>query len=142
MNVSEKTILNKLQLLASKVGGRLFRNNVGMAWAGQVKRINPTTVLITNAVPIKYGLANSSGDLVGGLPVVITNDMVGKKVFVFTNYEVKMNTTRTTEEQTNFHNMVISLGGISIIERFTSDEIEGKKFNDIIDKFQRSISTS
>lgn len=140
--MNEKSILNKMQLLASKLGHRLFRNNTGMAWQGQVQRIDATTIMVRNATPIKFGLAVGSGDLIGGVPVVITSDMVGRTVLVFTNYEAKCNATRATKEQRNFHDMVISLGGISMIERFTSDGIEGNQYAEIVNQFQGTKPTS
>ena len=70
--MSEKLVLNKLQLLASKLGHRLFRNSVGQAWAGRYKgRLANGDVIIQNASAVKYGLCVGSGDLIGGTKVKI-----------------------------------------------------------------------
>jgi len=70
---------------ASRKGLRLWRNNVGAVWT-------------QDGTFLRYGLANDSkklnstiksGDLIGIRPVVITQDMVGKTVGVFTSREVK-----------------------------------------------------
>lgn len=122
--MKEKSILNKLQLLATSMGHRLFRNNTGSAWVGsQTIRLVNGDLLIKSPRKIAYGLSVGSGDLVGGTQIVVTQEMVGRKIFVFTNVEIKANNTRTTTEQQNFHTMVTSLGGLSIIEKF-SDETD------------------
>lgn len=134
--MSEKTILNKLQLLATSLGHRLFRNNVGTAWRGEVHKLKNGDILIKNPVLIRYGLADGSGDLIGGTQVEITPEMVGRKVLIFTNYEVKANKTRTTENQINFSKMITQLGGVSIIDRFSSGNIEGNSYVESINKFR------
>ena len=139
--MSEKSILNNIQLLASKMGIKLWRNNVGSAWQGRARTLANGDVLIQNPRRVTYGLPVGSGDLIGCTPVVITNDMVGKKLLIFTNYEAKCNATRTTDEQRAFHNMVNSLGGISIIDRFSSDNIEGNTLHATINQFQGSVDS-
>lgn len=136
---NEKTILNKLQTFASSLGHRLWRNNVGMAWAGKTTRLKNGDVIVHQARAIQYGICVGSGDLLGGTQIIITPDMVGRKVFVVTNYEVKTKNTKTSKEQLAFHNMVKALGGISIIDRFDDDSIEGNSYRESVDKFQGSI---
>ena len=40
-----------------------------------------------------------------------------------------------TQEQKAFHNMVLSLGGISIIDKFQSDDLEGNSYVESISRF-------
>lgn len=61
---------------------RLYRNNVGMAFAGRPEKRGVVTI-IHNAYPIRYGLAVGSADLIGYRMVTVTPDMVGKKLAVF-----------------------------------------------------------
>lgn len=136
---NEKSILNKLQLFASSLNARLFRNNNGLAYTGQAIRQPNGDILLRNPRPIKYGLGVGTGDLFGGTQIIITPDMVGRKVFVVTNYEVKTKNTKTSKEQIAFHNMVNALGGISIIDRFENEDIKGNSYRESIDKFQGSI---
>lgn len=111
--MSEKSILNKIQLLASELGQRLFRNNNGMA--------------LVHGQPLKYGLGKGTGDLIGWSTIVITPDLLGKRVAVFTNYEAKFGKTRTSPEQQKFHKTVIDAGGISLIETFPDTDISKSK---------------
>lgn len=135
----EKTLLNRIQLLATSLGARLFRNNNGFAYSGIVVNKTQDTITLKNPRPIKYGLGVGTGDLIGGTQIIITPDMVGRKVFVFTNYEVKTKNTKTSKEQIAFDRMVKSLGGISIIDRFDASTIEGNTYRESIAKFQGSI---
>lgn len=75
---TEKDIERSIILHASKIGSTLFKNNVGM-------------YTDSKGNVIRYGLCKGSSDLIGWTPIVITPDMVGKKVAVFTAVEVKKN---------------------------------------------------
>lgn len=83
--MSEASVQQDIRLAASRRNAYLWRNNSG---AFQDERGNW----------IRYGLANDSkrlneelksSDLIGFTPVVITPDMVGKVVAIFTAIEVK-----------------------------------------------------
>jgi hypothetical protein len=123
--------------MATNLNARLFRNNQGRAWTGKIHKLPDGSILIKEPRPINFGLSVGSGDLIGGTQIVVTPEMVGRKIFVFTNYEGKTKNTRTTTEQQNFHKMVTSLGGLSIIEKF-SDETDTLKSElpSLIKKFQ------
>jgi len=118
----EKTLLNKILLTAGN-NVRLFRNNVGMAWAGKTVNRDDKKRLLTlsNFRPFHAGLTKGSSDLIGWTSVEITPEMVGKKVAVFTAIEAKTGRTRTTEAQQNFLNAVRDSGGISGIARIPED---------------------
>lgn len=83
--VSESEIQQKIQIDAVQWGAQLLRNNSG-ALKDQTGRL------------VRYGLGNTSkqhndqiksSDLIGFTKVLITADMVGKTVAVFTAVEVK-----------------------------------------------------
>ncbi len=115
----ESEITKEILLAASKLGWRLFRNNTGMGWTGLYKRlpmpysaiVNPSDVLIRNARPLHAGLCKGSSDLIGWKPVVITQEMVGKTVAVFTGIEVKNGNTPTTLDQKRFIENIELAGG-------------------------------
>lgn len=135
--MSEKTLLNDLQIQFSKVGRRLFRNNVGIGWAGNATRFDritqvfvaPGDVLIKNARPLHSGLCKGSADLIGFSPMRIK----GKLYAIFTALEIKVGRTPTTPEQISFINMVKQNGGIAGIVR-TPDEAES-----VIREFEESV---
>lgn len=98
---TEKDVERTLILHASQCGGTLFKNNVGM-YKDQRGNV------------VRFGLCKGSSDLIGWTPIIITPDMVGSKIAVFTAVEVKLNKNgkyRATEEQKNFINAVKYNGG-------------------------------
>lgn len=119
--MSEKSLLSKLELLASSLGHLLFRQNTGTAWTGKPIKLPSGDLLLKNPRPISFG-AEGMGDLVGGTRIVITPEMVGRTFLIYTNYEVKLGKTPTTTKQVNFSNVITKLGGISIIDKFTTTE--------------------
>lgn len=79
----------------------MFKNNVGM-YTDQRGNV------------IRYGLCKGSSDLIGWTPVTITEDMVGKKLAVFTAVEVKLNKNgkyKATDLQKAFISAVRNNGG-------------------------------
>lgn len=96
--MTENDIRKRCMLKASKLGTVLFRNNVGLFWSLDKKR------------KVRCGLIKGSSDLIGFTSIQITQDMVGKKIAVFTAIETKFNTV-ASEEQKNFINVVKAAGG-------------------------------
>lgn len=108
----EARVQGEARLLASKMGWRLFRNNVGV-------------LKDERGVPVRYGICNDSpamnkriksSDLIGIRPVVITPDMVGSTIGQFVAREVKRagwkyKGTEHEEAQLAFGTLVIGLGG-------------------------------
>lgn len=108
----EARVQDEARLLASKMGWRLFRNNVGV-------------LKDERGVPVRYGIANDSpamnkriksSDLIGIRPVVITPDMVGSTIGQFVAREVKKagwkyKSTEHEKAQLAFGTLVIGLGG-------------------------------
>ena len=99
---AETTVLRRVWKRASEHGLRLFRNNVGL-------------FLSQNGHPVRCGLHPGSGDLIGITPKVITDDMVGHTVGVFTSIEVKTTKGKPSKEQLHWQAQIISLGGIAKI---------------------------
>lgn len=107
--MKESELTKQLQLLASELGARLFRNNVGVL---EDKRGNY----------VKYGLCVGSSDLIGWRSVEIKPEDVGKKVAVFFAVEVKMKKKKATKEQAAFIEAVRKSGGIAFVVR-TKEEL-------------------
>lgn len=87
---------------------RLFRNGVGQYRTpeGQV---------------IRYGLCTGSSDIIGWQSVVVTPDMVGRRVAVFVAIECKSDSGRPTKEQLAFIAAVKAAGGIAGVCRSSED---------------------
>lgn len=104
----------------------LFRVNTGRAWlsgmgpAG-VRRLTDGSVHVQAARPIALGFARADGnpqdgtsDLIGWTPVVVTQDMVGATIGVFTAIETKKTKGgKTSDDQLNFIEQVRRAGGIA-----------------------------
>jgi len=112
--MNEKPLQDLIRMDISTRGGISFRNNIGVA-------------VDTRGVPVRYGLANESkamnkklksGDLIGITPLIITPDMVGKMVGIFTSYEIKrpgwiFSGKGREEAQAAWINLVRQYGGIA-----------------------------
>lgn len=93
-------------------GVRLFRNAMGVATFAGGQRV-------------KFGLANPGGsDLIGLRSVVVTRDMVGQTLAVFTAMEVKTPEGRVEPEQRNFVEFVQRFGGIAGVVRSPEDGVK------------------
>jgi hypothetical protein len=121
--VSESKIMRDIMVALSRVGCRVFRNNVGTGWVGKSSRVNATDVLIRQARPLRAGLAEGSSDLIGWTPVKITNDMVGLTLAVFTALEVKSDHGRLSKQQKQFLNAVQLAGGIAVCARSEEEAV-------------------
>ncbi len=124
--MKEQNILKTILLTVTQfTQSRLFRNNTGTGWVGQAKRITkPTTVkldvgdvVIRDARPLRAGLCVGSSDLIGWNTKIITPEMVGNKIAIFTAVEVKKPSGRATKEQINFIKQVRENGGIAGIAK-------------------------
>jgi len=102
--MTEAAIMRAIQLAVSKQGDcRLLRNNVGVA-------------VTESGSVIRFGLAVGSSDLIGWTPITVTEDMIGKRIAVFTSVEVKRSPRqKPTQEQFNFLDAVKKAGGIAIV---------------------------
>lgn len=111
---------------ARAVGAQLslFRTNSGKAWlagAGKPQRLADGSMLIPGARPVALGLGLVNGDPVPGqadtcgwLSMVVTQQMVGQRIAVFTALEAKRTEGgRTSADQSNFVDQVTKAGGIA-----------------------------
>jgi len=108
MAQKETNILKRIQIRASELGARLFRNQVG-------------SYRLADGRFISSGLCKGSSDLIGWTPIIITADMVGKPVAVFTAIEVKAPKGRVQDNQVKFIDQVVLAGGYAGIARSNED---------------------
>lgn len=107
----EKKIQAKIQVELSKLGCRMFRNQIG------VYKLQDGRV-------ISSGLCKGSSDLIGITPYVIKPDDVGRAIGIFTAIEVKTRKGKVRALQEKFVAFVRSMGGIGIIGRDCEETIE------------------
>ena len=128
--MKEGPILKQFLVEYSKLGSRLFRNNVGTGYAGHfiLRAARPMSVLlqagdsiIRNARILRAGLCVGSSDLIGWTKITITQDMVGREMAIFTATEIKTKLVKVTKEQQNFISVVNASGGIGVIAHEFSD---------------------
>ena len=115
--MSEDEVQQRIRLEAPKHKVTLWRNNTGV-------------LKDQNGRPVRYGLANDSkklneefksSDLIGFTPVVITPDMVGRTLAVFTAIEVKAESLQNRKldkraiAQTNFITFILKNGGFAAL---------------------------
>ena len=105
----ERRIQAEIQLAAGNGPARLWRNNVGALRDAQGQLV-------------RYGLCPGSSDLIGFRTIVITPDMVGQRVAVFTAVEVK-DQARATEQQQAFIRLVQQAGGMAGVARCVPDAL-------------------
>lgn len=118
MTESEKAIQNQVLLEASRLGARVFRNNVGSAWMGDAVRHADGTVVIKHARRVVFGIPGEGGaDLLGWYPYVVKPQDVGRQVALFTALEIKKIDGRVTPEQRQFLEIVAAAGGIAGVVR-------------------------
>ena len=125
----EAVTQRRIMLAVSRDGARMFRNNVGIGWAGdatKIQRDGPAfarrgDVLVRHARPLHAGLCEGSADLIGWKSVEITPEMVGQRFAIFAALEVKSETGRTSGEQANFLRVVDQAGGVAAVVRSVDD---------------------
>ena len=122
--MKETPIMRDIMIRVSSPEVRVFRNNVALAWAGsKVTRNKDGSITIQNPRPIHAGLCKGSSDLIGWKSVLVTPEMVGGRLAVFTAIEVKGTKTRIEAEQTNFIDCVRNHGGLAGIARSVDDAL-------------------
>lgn len=133
MNSQETNIVRRVMLKIGAVPGvRIFRNNIGNAWIGKSKKftsrqtviVEAGDVLIKSARYFEAGLCVDSSDLIGFRSVIVTPEMVGKQIAVFTAAEIKTATGRASKGQVNFIDMINKMGGIGFIARNENEAFE------------------
>jgi len=100
----EADIMRRIMIRASELGARVFRNNTGQAWQGEVTQLANGDVLIRNPRPVRMGLCKGSSDLIGW-----------NKAGRFVALEVKRPGGRPTPDQGLFISVVRGSGGIGSV---------------------------
>ena len=100
--MTETEIQRRIMVALSKIGVRIFRNNVGTAKQGERT--------------IKFGLCKGSSDLIGWTEI--------DGVAVFTAVEVKRPMKKPTEHQQNFIDRVNEAGGIAFVATSSDEAVE------------------
>lgn len=128
MDMNEKELLAHARLEATKIGGRLWRNQSGMAWQGETISKTNNVLHIKNPRPLKSGLTNGASDLIGFYPITITEEHLGKKIAVFWANEIKTKNDKLSNEQLNFLYFISESGGIAWETKFEGSKILVRKF--------------
>lgn len=108
---SEANIQNEILMELSKQGCLVWRQDTGAYKDPKSGRL------------VRYGLCKGSSDVIGAIPVEITQDMVGKTVAIFGAWEVKTATGRIRPEQKLFIAAVRKSGGRAGIARSAEDAV-------------------
>lgn len=122
--MAEADITNPILTGATKLGARLFRQNTGLGWVGKIFRKTADRITLDNPRPLHAGLCKGSSDIIGWTPRVITPEMVGQTVAVFTALEVKTGKVVTTDEQKAFVAAVQKAGGIAAVVRSVDEGLD------------------
>ena len=132
------SITNRRLIDASKRCRKLFRNHRGKAWQGksiQIRNKNQlfafinsvknrdkiNFVVIENPRFCEFGLYSGAGDLIGWEEIIVTKEMIGKKLAIFTSEEIKSFTDRMSVAQKTWHDVVTMAGGNSDIIKEQKD---------------------
>lgn len=125
MDKSEHQIQDEIRLRLGMIDDvTIFRANVGEGWTGSNVSHSYDTVTIKNARRFKTGLPNGFPDLFGIRSVVVTPDMVGKRVALFAFIEVKKPHGRISENQKHMHKFLLDCGAIGGIAHSADESAE------------------
>lgn len=116
--MSETVVQRNIRLsIGSRQGVVALRNLVaGGAIGTVIDRPSPGLVLVRGH-PAVFGLGTGSADLVGWQTVVVTPEMVGKTVAIFSGWEIKDVKGKAREAQSNWIDLVNRSGGQAVIVR-------------------------
>ncbi len=109
--MNETSLVKKIQVRFSKLGARIFRNNVGM-------------LEDKNGTKVRYGLCTGSSDLIGWKDMIVTPEMVGRRVAVFVSVEVKSEKGQLRVEQYHWLKTVENAGGIAMMVKSEDEAAE------------------
>lgn len=127
---------NILRIVRKEISpfGTYFRTNVGQAWTGndilrpksgkpvQVT-LYPGDVLIRKARPFDTGMPKGASDINGMTRVLVTQEMVGTTLAVFTSIEGKKPGEKRTPEQVNYQRQVRESGGFAGVATCAEDAL-------------------
>jgi len=114
--MTESEIQNSILLsLGARPDVRLFRNNCGTGWCGQVLKHTGDTILLRNPRPLHAGLITGSADLIGWQSVQITEAHLGSVFARFLSVEIKSERGRLSSEQKTWLANVTKAGGLAVV---------------------------
>lgn len=119
----ESELQKKIMVALSKVKTVVFRNNTGSGWIGIIISRTANTITLSDYRPLRAGLTKGGSDLIGWTKVVVTPEMVGKTIAVFTAVEVKTNSGRISNDQKNFLNVLNDSGGFAGIAKNEQESV-------------------
>lgn len=128
---SETNIVRQCLERASKLGHRLWRQQVGTGWIGKSRKLEDGSVIIQNARPFHTGFEGQL-DTGGFTLITITPEMVGRKIPLFTEIEVKTNTGSVRDSQRKRIAYIRSVGGYAGIAR-SADDVDRIVKGDVCD---------
>jgi len=127
----EQDIQKEIQLGISSLNiGTSFRINVGIGWTGnKITKNSNGSITIMNPRPFAtFGSQTKNlkgfSDLLVVVPVIVTQDMIGKKLAMACFIEVKTQTGKPTQEQVNFLRQMSDLGCPSGVARSFEDVVK------------------
>lgn len=126
--MTESEILAYARTEATKIGGRLWRNQSGMAWQGEILTKSNNILHLRNARPLRSGLTNGASDLIGFYPLVITEKHIGKTLAIFWANEIKTKNDNLSKDQLNFLYFIGESGGEAWETKFDGSKILVRKF--------------
>lgn len=98
-----------------------FKHDCGKGYQGKLERVKTSgpiyleagETILRNASQFKYGLGVGFGDTIGWSEIVVTPDLVGKTIAIFTSIEIKTKNDKPDRDQIiNYFNVRLS-GGIA-----------------------------
>ena len=119
--MSEAAIKREIMLAIGRREARVFNNPVGNGWMGNVVRQSVDSVTLAHPRRVTFGLHPGSGDLIGWRSVVITPDMVGRRVAIVASIEVKSASGKPRPDQSQWAAILSEAGGFAGIARSASD---------------------
>lgn len=125
MNETNESRLIMIELGKSCPDTRVFRNNTGMAYqSNNIKKHPNGSITLFDYRVIYAGLCVGSSDLIGLTSIVITPDMVGKRIATFTAIEVKSEKGVVSGPQQDFMNFVTAFDGIAGVARSPQEAVD------------------
>lgn len=116
-------LTNKIREAVSKKGARLFPMTVGKFWAGiPIGKTTEGHTILKHARIVNVGFSGLS-DTLGGSPMTITAEDVGKTVMVLTAVEIKAGNDRLRPGQPEFLAAIKKMGGRSGVARSPEDAV-------------------
>lgn len=114
----EAELKKRIRVIFSRITrGVTFCNPVGIAFTGDLIKQN-NDIFTIKGRKITYGLGRGTPDLIGIRPVIITPEMVGKKMGQFVGIETKnpnwkFRNTEHEKEQLKHIELINNLGGLA-----------------------------